>query len=128
MTVFSEGVQVDILGVRGLTACQVTSRIPALPALSSSPRARARGKHKISYKFGEEGGRIELRRADTRLTAYKAASTPNGLHLPHQKPMRFEGIGRQRLESGARIELAVAGCRPAALPLGYPDSGLSDAY
>ena len=37
--------------------------------------------------------------------------------------MRFEGIGRTRLESGARIELAVAGCNPAALPLGYPDSG-----
>jgi hypothetical protein len=41
-----------------------------------------------------EDGRIELHRVSARLTAYKAASTPNGLRLPFVKePMRFEGIG-----------------------------------
>ena len=37
-----------------------------------------------SKSLMQEGGGIEPHRADTRLTAYKAASAPNGLRLPHQ--------------------------------------------
>ena len=43
----------------------------------------------------QEGGGIEPHRADTRLTAYEADSTPTGLRLPHQVPMLFEGIGKR---------------------------------
>lgn len=38
--------------------------------------------------FGSEGGGIEPHRALTRLTAYKAASTPNGLHPPTAASVR----------------------------------------
>lgn len=56
---------------------------------ASSPQARARDLTSEDvlefYKsLMQEGGRIELHRACTRLSAYKAGSTPNGLRLPYQ--------------------------------------------
>ena len=79
-----------------------------------SPKARegdptARGRLGIFHNsLMAEDGRIELRRVSPRLTAYKAVSAPNGLRLPCQKPVRFEGIGVIKLESGTRFELVYA--------------------
>ncbi len=81
---------------------------------ASSPKARegdptARGRLGIFHNnLMAEDGRIELRRVSPRLTAYKAVSAPNGLRLPYQKPVRFEGIGEIKLESGTRFELVYA--------------------
>jgi hypothetical protein len=53
-----------------------------------------------------EGGRIELHRASTRLTAYKAGSTPNGLRLPYIKtPTRLQGVGETGDPAGSRTQL-----------------------
>ena len=49
---------------------------------SSLPQGSARN----SNNQKTEGGRIELRRVSPRLTAYKAASAPNGLRLPYEGP------------------------------------------
>lgn len=81
---------------------------------ASSPQAREsgslpQGSIQILDNLDSEGGRIELRRASPRLTAYKAVSAPNGLRLPHTKTGRFErpvssllplfGIARGEAES-----------------------------
>lgn len=78
---------------------------------ASSPKARegdptARGRLEIFYNdLMVEGGRIELRRVSPRLTAYKAVSAPNGLRLPCQRPMRFEGIGKTGVPAGIRTQV-----------------------
>ena len=54
----------------------------------------------------EEGGRIELHRASTRLTVLQTASQPNWLRPPHQVPMRFEGIDNENLEAPTGFEPA----------------------
>jgi hypothetical protein len=65
------------------------------------PKAResdptARGSDEINHKsLMAEDGRTELHRVSPRLTAYKAASAPNGLHLPYQKA---DALRRHRLK------------------------------
>jgi hypothetical protein len=71
----------------------------------------------------QEGGRIELHRVSPRLTACKAVSTPNGLHLPRQ---RADALRRHRLTRGWRRgpDLNWRWRDASALPyhLGYPVS------
>jgi hypothetical protein len=81
---------------------------------ASSPKARegdpaARGSFAIFHtNLMAEGGRIELRRVSPRLTAYKAVSAPNGLRLPYQKPMLFEGIGKAGDPAGSRTQVSAS--------------------
>jgi hypothetical protein len=83
----------EYTGMAGLTGDMSPAMIPVLSALSSSPMARVSGEISFTSVMAESG-RIELHRVSARLTAYKAASTPNGLRFPYQRPMRFEGIGK----------------------------------
>lgn len=78
----------------------------AMPtARESDPTAR--GSSEIFHNsLMAESGRIELRRVSPRLTAYKAASTPNGLRFPYQKADAVRRHRLTKLESGARFELA----------------------
>jgi hypothetical protein len=54
----------------------------------------------------QEGGRIELHRVSPRLTAYKAVSTPNGLHLPYQMT---DALRRHRSKTGGRDQIRTGG-------------------
>lgn len=82
-------------------------------ALSPTAMPRAResdptgvGREDFQNSLMAEDGRIELHRVSARLTAYKAASTPNGLRLPFIKaPTRFEGVG-EKLVGVTRLERA----------------------
>ena len=81
------------------------ARILGLPTLSPSPQATgsesiSRGRPKSLASLMAEDGRIELHRVSARLAAYKAVSTPNGLHLPCQKA---DAVRRHRLtKAGVR--------------------------
>ena len=69
---------------------RIRKDVPVLQPVhsASSPQARESDptveEARQVFDLMQEGGRIELRRAYTRLTAYKAVSTPNGLRLPHR--------------------------------------------
>lgn len=100
---------------------RIREDVPVWPVHStSSPQAREsdptrKDERRFHNKLMKEGGRIELHRAHTRLTAYKAVSTPNGMRLPNQN-----------LKARARVERAIltlqgrAPYRLATGPFGLP--------
>jgi hypothetical protein len=89
---------------------------PVLPVPSSSPRARESdlsliGRILSLKSLMVEDGRIELHRVSPRLTALEAASTPNGLRLPHQNA---DALRRHRFMKDLE---APTGIEPAWQPL-----------
>ena len=84
-----------------------------------SPQARARDLTseevlRLSKSLMQEGGGMKPHRAYTRLTVYEAVSTLNGLRLPYQWPVLFEGTGKA-LEPPTGLEPATVPYEGAAL-------------